>query len=47
MAKPNYSYEKRQRELLKEFNAISEKDPARHNPRSKGWFDKVKEFFEG
>jgi molecular chaperone DnaJ len=37
----------RQRELLKEFDAISEKDPARHNPRSKGWFDKVKEFFEG
>jgi molecular chaperone DnaJ len=37
----------RQRELLQEFDAISLKDAARHNPRAKGWFDKVKEFFEG
>ena len=37
----------RQRELLQEFEAISQKDTARHNPRAKGWFDKVKEFFEG
>jgi molecular chaperone DnaJ len=37
----------RQRELLEEFEAISQKDAARHNPRAKGWFDKVKEFFEG
>ncbi|HUN67646.1 MAG TPA: molecular chaperone DnaJ [Burkholderiales bacterium] len=37
----------RQRELLEEFEAISQKDTARHNPRAKGWFDKVKEFFEG
>jgi molecular chaperone DnaJ len=37
----------RQRELLREFEAISQRDAARHNPRSKGWFDKVKEFFEG
>jgi molecular chaperone DnaJ len=37
----------RQRELLREFEAISQKDTARHNPRAKGWFDKVKEFFEG
>jgi molecular chaperone DnaJ len=37
----------RQRELLQEFETISQKDPARHNPRAKGWFDKVKEFFEG
>jgi len=37
----------RQRELLQEFESISQKDPARHNPRAKGWFDKVKEFFEG
>ena len=37
----------RQRELLHEFEAISQKDSARHNPRAKGWFDKVKEFFEG
>ncbi len=37
----------RQRELLQEFEAISQKDTGRHNPRAKGWFDKVKEFFEG
>ena len=37
----------RQRELLREFETISQGDAARHNPRSKGWFDKVKEFFEG
>jgi len=37
----------RQRELLREFDAISAQDSARHNPRAKGWFDKVKEFFEG
>jgi molecular chaperone DnaJ len=37
----------RQRELLQEFEVISQKDAARHNPRAKGWFDKVKDFFEG
>jgi molecular chaperone DnaJ len=37
----------RQRELLQEFEVLSQKDSARHNPRAKGWFDKVKEFFEG
>jgi molecular chaperone DnaJ len=37
----------RQRELLLEFESISQKDSGRHNPRAKGWFDKVKEFFEG
>jgi len=37
----------RQRELLREFESLSEQDSARHNPRAKGWFDKVKEFFEG
>src|SRR5919198_1217590 len=36
----------RQRELLREFEALSQVDHARHNPRAKGWFDKVKEFFE-
>jgi len=36
----------RQKELLREFETISQGDAARHNPRSKGWFDKVKEFFE-
>jgi molecular chaperone DnaJ len=35
----------RQRELLREFEAISQKDVDRHNPRAKSWMDKVKEFF--
>ena len=37
----------RQRQLLREFESLSAEDSARHNPRAKGWFDKVKEFFEG
>jgi molecular chaperone DnaJ len=37
----------RQKELLKEFEGISDKDVARHNPRSKSWLEKVREFFEG
>jgi molecular chaperone DnaJ len=36
----------RQRQLLREFESISQEDSARHNPRAKGWLDKVKEFFE-
>ena len=36
----------RQRELLREFEALSAQDSGRHNPRAKGWFEKVKEFFE-
>src|SRR5881394_1076423 len=36
----------RQRQLLREFDTLSQADHARHNPRAKGWFDKVKEFFE-
>jgi len=35
-----------QRQLLREFDAITQQDSARHNPRAKGWLDKVKEFFE-
>ena len=35
----------RQRELLREFEQINEEDPAKHNPRAKGWFDKVRDFF--
>jgi molecular chaperone DnaJ len=35
----------RQKELLEEFEAISQDDDGKHNPRAKGWFDKVKEFF--
>jgi len=37
----------RQKELLKEFEGISDRDVARHNPRSKSWLEKVREFFEG
>ena len=40
------SLTERQRQLLREFESISQQDSARHNPRAKGWFDKVKEFFE-
>ncbi len=36
----------RQKELLREFEAITQKDAGRHNPRAKSWFDRVKEFFE-
>jgi molecular chaperone DnaJ len=41
------SLTERQRQLLREFEQLSQQDSARHNPRAKGWFDKVKEFFEG
>jgi molecular chaperone DnaJ len=36
----------RQKELLREFESVTQKDAARHNPRAKSWFDRVKEFFE-
>jgi molecular chaperone DnaJ len=35
----------RQKELLREFEAINEKDAERHSPRAKSWMSKVKEFF--
>ncbi|MEO8739761.1 MAG: DnaJ C-terminal domain-containing protein, partial [Casimicrobiaceae bacterium] len=35
----------KQRELLREFEAINAEDPARHNPKAKNWFDHVREFF--
>jgi molecular chaperone DnaJ len=41
------SLPERQRQLLREFDAITQEDSGRHNPRAKGWLDKVKEFFEG
>jgi molecular chaperone DnaJ len=37
----------RQRELLREFESVTQQDHARHNPRAKGWLDKMKEFFDG
>jgi molecular chaperone DnaJ len=36
----------RQKELLREFESISQSEPERHNPRAKTWMDKVREFFE-
>jgi molecular chaperone DnaJ len=35
----------RQKELLREFEAITQEDPEAHSPRSKNFFDKVREFF--
>jgi molecular chaperone DnaJ len=35
----------RQRELLREFEAITQMDRDRHSPRSKSWMEKVREFF--
>ena len=35
----------RQKELLREFESISEQDSARHSPRAKSWMGKVTEFF--
>lgn len=35
----------RQKELLREFESINQQDPGKHNPKAKGWFEKVKEFF--
>ena len=35
----------RQKELLREFETVTQKDRERHNPRAKSWMDKVKEFF--
>jgi len=35
----------KQKELLREFEEINQKDADRHNPRAKSWMDKVKDFF--
>ncbi|MBM3396924.1 MAG: molecular chaperone DnaJ, partial [Betaproteobacteria bacterium] len=35
----------RQKELLREFEEISQGDGVNHNPRAKGWLEKVREFF--
>ena len=35
----------RQRELLREFEAITQIDGDRHSPRAKSWMTKVREFF--
>ena len=35
----------RQKELLREFEAATQKHGDRHNPRAKSWMDRVREFF--
>ncbi len=35
----------KQKTLLREFETLSQNDGDLHNPRAKGWMDKVKEFF--
>jgi molecular chaperone DnaJ len=35
----------RQKELLREFEAISQGDVATHTPRAKSFVDKLKDFF--
>ena len=35
----------RQKELLRELEAINQQDPDAHSPRAKSFFDKVKDFF--
>ena len=37
----------RQKELLQELEAINREGAGRHDPRAKGWMDRVKEFFQG
>jgi molecular chaperone DnaJ len=41
------SLTERQKELLREFDAITQKNGDRHNPRAKSWVEKVREFFAG
>ena len=36
----------KQKDLLKEFERLTLEGGAKHNPQSKGWMDKVKDFFE-
>ena len=35
----------RQKELLRELEAINAENPGAHNPRAKNWLDRVREFF--
>jgi len=35
----------RQKELLRELEAINQEDPGAHSPRAKSFFEKVKDFF--
>ncbi len=35
----------RQKDLLREFETMTQKNSERHNPRAKSWMDRVREFF--
>ena len=35
-----------QKKLFEEIEALNQKNQSKHSPRSKGWLDKVKEFFD-
>jgi DnaJ-class molecular chaperone len=35
----------RQKELLRQCEAVTLEDTSRHDPRAKGWMGKVKDFF--
>ncbi|MCK9282725.1 MAG: molecular chaperone DnaJ [Rhodocyclaceae bacterium] len=41
------SLTEQQKELLRQFEAISQEHAGRHNPKAQSWMDKVKEFFSG
>ena len=41
------SLTERQKELLREFEELSQGNAATHNPKAQGWLDKVKDFFGG
>ena len=38
--------DERSKELLREFEEIREKNAAKQSPKQKGFFDKLKDFFE-
>jgi DnaJ-class molecular chaperone len=42
---PDWVLTERQKELLRELEESSRDNSAKHNPRSKSWMDKVKDFF--
>ena len=37
---------RRQKELLEEFQRSMDENESKHSPRSRSWFDGVKKFFE-
>jgi molecular chaperone DnaJ len=36
----------RQKDLMREFDQLTQAGGAKHSPQSKSWMDKVKDFFE-